>query len=179
MSIAANRKEENYLKYCQLLQNPDYIDVIFDEQSGGVSAIHIQHKFDKSLSPWGVRRGDYELYVVNLLRSLGYVIILLPENGGIFQKRCDCVIDGIAAEIKTIESNGRWAVRTKIYNAAKQGADIVILYFANPQLFSAPRIIEGWRMYEEIRRKRENWKSISEIIAIAGAEICKIIKPSG
>lgn len=114
MSIAANRKEENYLKYSQLLQNPDYIDVIFDEQSGGVSAIHIQHKFDKSLSPWGVRRGDYELYVVNLLRSLGYVIILLPENGGIFQKRCDCVIDGIAAEIKTIESNGRWAVRTKI-----------------------------------------------------------------
>ena len=34
------QREENYLEYLRLLENDDYLEVTFDEESGGVSAVH-------------------------------------------------------------------------------------------------------------------------------------------
>ena len=41
------RREENYNEFLRLRRNNDYIDVTIDEESGGVSAVHRFHKFDK------------------------------------------------------------------------------------------------------------------------------------
>ena len=60
MIVSDQQREENFQEYLRLLNNPDYVDVTFDEQSGGVSAIHLDHKFDKQMGPFGRRRGDYE-----------------------------------------------------------------------------------------------------------------------
>ena len=46
--------EENYDEYLRLLQNDDYLDVTRDEESGGVSAVHKLHKFDKQIGAFGI-----------------------------------------------------------------------------------------------------------------------------
>ena len=38
------QREENFQEYLRLLSDPNYVDVCFDEQSGGVSAVHREHK---------------------------------------------------------------------------------------------------------------------------------------
>ena len=53
MIVSDQQREENFQEYLRLLNNPDYVDVTFDEQSGGVSAIHRNHRFDKQMGPDG------------------------------------------------------------------------------------------------------------------------------
>lgn len=48
------RREENYNEYLRLLQDGDYVEVAFDEESGGMSAVHTQHKFSRQLGPWTI-----------------------------------------------------------------------------------------------------------------------------
>jgi hypothetical protein len=64
-----SRREENYQEYLRLKQNPDYYDVTFDVQSGGVSAIHKDHCFDKTMGPFGIRRGKYETRTMDCCRG--------------------------------------------------------------------------------------------------------------
>ena len=71
MIISGEQREENFQEYLRLLKDPDYYDVYFDEQSGGVSAIHIEHQFDKSIGPFNIKRGLYELMSVNALVRVG------------------------------------------------------------------------------------------------------------
>ena len=54
---------ENYKEFLQLTENPDYLNVTFDEQSSGICAVHKEHCFDKQMGPVGCRRGQYELVV--------------------------------------------------------------------------------------------------------------------
>ena len=61
------RREENYNEYLRLLQNDDYIDVTFDKESSGVSAVHKLHKFAKKQGACGMRHGDYELAALDVL----------------------------------------------------------------------------------------------------------------
>ena len=67
--VGDSRREENYQEYLRLKDDPGYIDVSFDEESGGVSAIHKEHCFDKQVGPFGCKRGDYEKRVIALVRE--------------------------------------------------------------------------------------------------------------
>lgn len=181
MAIFDQQREENYQEYLRLLCDSDYYDVTFDENSGGVSAVHRTHRFDKQMGPFGIRRGDYEIAVVSILRNKGYRIILLPEECGTTNhKSCDCLLNDCVAEVKTVEGDGHWAVRTKIYDSIKQGAEILILYFPQSQFFSIDRIIEGWRMNDDyIRERQSTLNPVSRIIAVVGDKVLDIIKPPG
>lgn len=171
------QREENFQEYLRLLSDPNYVDVCFDEQSGGVSAVHREHQFDKSIGPFGCRRGQYELDAVNVLRQSGRSIILQSEKKDVCMKQCDGLLDWVRCEIKAVEGSGRWAIRTKIYDAAMQGAQHVILLYPNKNLFNFERIKEGWYMYEEARIKNERWPEITRILAIIGAQVIEIEKP--
>ena len=57
---------ENYKEFLRLTENPDYLNVTFDEQSGGICAVHKEHCFDKQMGPAGCRRGQYELDVARI-----------------------------------------------------------------------------------------------------------------
>ena len=139
-----SRREENYQEYLRLKQNPDYYDVTFDVQSGGVSAIHKDHCFDKTLGPFGIRRGKYETRTMDCLRRHGHSIIMQSEASRIpMQKSCDCTIDEFSGEIKAVEGEGYWSIRTKLSQAIKQGADYVVLYFPIESLYSKERILNG------------------------------------
>ncbi len=161
--------EENYNEFLRLLQDEDYLEVTFDKESGGVSAVHVLHKFDKQIGPYGVRRGDYELAVVKVLRRLGHRIVLEaePSSG---EKKCDGLLDDIPTEIKAIEGTGEWAISTKLLKAERQHAQCVVLYFPEEVLYSFFRVSEGIRLFgtsPEVNPESE----LTRILVIVGDEL--------
>ena len=143
MENSGLKKDENYKEFLRLTEHPDYKNVTFDEQSGGICAIHKEHCFDKQMGPFGCRRGQYELDVARILQRNGAVVLLeseYPKGKGV--KVFDATIDGVAAEIKTVEQNGRWSIRTKIHSAIRQGAELLVLYYPDSSLFSEEKIRE-------------------------------------
>lgn len=175
MKNCDSRREENYQEYLRLKQNPDYYDVTFDEQSSGVSAVHKEHCFDKQFGPFGPKRGEYELSVARILRSRGYVVSLeseFPKGKGI--KAFDAFINGAISEIKTVESDGRWSIRTKIQSAVRQRAELLVLYYPKKELYSEEKIYEGW----DLVLLSTDTVHLREIITIV-EETVKNLKPSG
>lgn len=140
------RREDNYEEYLRLLQNDDYLDVTYDEKSGGVSAVHILHKFDKQRGPSGIPRGDYERKAIEVLRKNGHRVLLEaePSSG---DKKCDGLLDDVPMDIKSVEGQGVWSISTKLLVAEKQHARCVVLYFPDKTNYSHFRIKEGIRLY--------------------------------
>ena len=171
------QREENFQEYLRLLQDINYIDVTFDEQSGGVSALHIGHRLDKQLGPDGMRRGSYELKAVEVFRRYGHSIILLQESAEVGKKQYDGLLDGVPCEIKSIEQLGRWTIRTKIGNAIKQGASTIVLYFPAADLFSQQRVQDGWKDYLNYSNPTESIAGI-QVFCVVNNNIHTIEKPS-
>ena len=181
MEINDSRREENFQEYLRLKGDQDYLDVTFDEVSGGVSAVHKEHCFDKQMGPFGCRRGDYERHVINVLRKNGYSVILLPERmpKSVNIKQFDALFDYEMSEIKTVEGRGHWSIRTKLYDAAKQGADVVILYFPEKQLFSESRIQENWVMNNAYAESVPDMHQIKRLFVVVEDRLTEIAKPPG
>ena len=129
MIVSDQQREENYQEYLRLLHDSDYVDVTFDAKSGGVSAVHRGHKFDKQMGPFGCRRGDYERQVANILREKGNRVFLESERSHDNMKNNDGLLNDLYMEIKTVESNGVWSISSKLREAEKQGAEVVVLFF--------------------------------------------------
>lgn len=178
MIVSDQQRDENFQEYLRLLNDPNYYNVTFDEKSGGVSAIHKDHQFDKKIGPFGIKRGAYEHTAITILRNNGYMVTLASEKTEVGSKQCDGFVYYSSMEIKTVEGEGRWAIRTKIYDAAKQGADVVVLLFPNKNLYNLERVLEGWKMYEEVRIRNIDWPSISSIMVIVEQNLIEIEKPS-
>lgn len=169
--------EENYKEYLRLMQDEDYSEVTFDEASGGVSAVHKNHRLDKQQGLYGERRGNYEIRTLEALRGEGHRIVLLKESEEVGVKQFDGLLDGIPCEIKAVEMMGRWTVRTKIANAIRQGAVYVVLFFADAALFSEQRIREGWKECLLYSKPNEIVPEI-KLLCIAGGTVHEIEKPS-
>ena len=112
MRISELQREENWNEFLRLLQNDDYLEVTRDETSGGVSAVHKLHKFAKTKGPSGMRQGDYERSVLDVLRKQGHRVILGPETNTPGVKSFDGFLDDVPMEIKAIEGRGTWAIST-------------------------------------------------------------------
>ena len=164
MRISELQREENWNEFLRLLQNDDYLEVTRDETSGGVSAVHKLHKLDKQMGPYGVRRGDYEMMVIKVLRGLGHRIVLEaePSSG---EKKCDGLLDDVPIEIKAIEARGEWAISTKLLKAERQHAQCVALYFPREDLFSIDRVVDGIGKYSANPELKEEL-NINQILAI-------------
>lgn len=148
MIISDQQREENYQEYLRLLNNPDYKDVTFDEKSGGVSAVHKDHKFDKQIGVYGCPRGDYERTVIRILRTLGHRVVLESEKSQENTKNCDGFLNDSKMDIKAVESTGQWSISTKLREAEKQGAKVVVLFFPNATFYAKERVIDGIEKYE-------------------------------
>lgn len=140
------QREENYNEYLRLKQSSDYLDVTYDEESGGVSAVHKFHKFDKQKGSMSIRRGDYERTVIEVLRKQGHRIVLEEETNMPGVKSYDGYLDDLPMEIKAVEGIGTWSISTKLRNAGKQQAKCVVLFFPEKSLYSPFRITEGIRL---------------------------------
>lgn len=178
MIVSDQQREENYQEYLRLKADSNYYDVYFDEYSGGFIAIHKEHMFDKQVGPFGYSRGRYEIDIAYILERNGHSVILeseYPNGPGI--KTCDATIDGFRAEFKTIESVGRWTIRTKIADAVKQGAEIVVLYFPDSIIYSKSCVLKGWREFISYFNKQENIPVI-QILCLVDKSVLRIEKPS-
>ena len=147
MLLSDQQREENFQEYLRLRQDPNYYDVTFDDKSGGVSAIHREHRFDSSMGLYGIKKGDYERLVVKALVKRGHVVRLESELAPEGVKSPDGFLDGKILEIKALEGYGKWAVKDKLHNATKQGAECVVLFFPKKELFSEQRVTDGWYKY--------------------------------
>ena len=170
-----SRKEENYQEYLRLLNNPDYYDVSFDEESGGVSAIHQNHRLDKQMGPFGCRRGDYEIRVLSILRNNGFRVVLEAEEKTNYRKNFDGYLNDTSMDIKAIESDGVWSISTKMREAEKQGATVVVFYFPEPSLYSRERVLDGISKYEN-NPKIQAMKTIDSCMVVAGDQLVDYLK---
>ena len=177
MIVSDQQREENYEEYLRLLNDPNYVNVCFDQETGGVSAIHRQHKFDNEKGPFGVTAGDYEKITVNLLRKRGHYITLESEMAPPGVKTPDGQIDGLVMDIKATNSTGKWAIKEKLHHAAKQGAECVIFYFHKKELFSQERIEDGWTRFLVDNDSQQYIEVIKRIICVVENEEIEWIKP--
>ena len=177
MIVCDQQRQECFQEYLRLLNDPDYVNVTFDEHSGGMSAVHRDHRFDKQIGPNGIKRGSYELKGVEAFRRAGHSIVLLQESAEVGKRQYDGLLDGVPCEIKSVEQMGRWTIRTKIGNAIRQGASIIILYFPNANLFSSQRVQNGWKDYIAYSNQNECIPEI-QVLCIVNGHTHKIEKPS-
>ena len=177
MIVSEQQREENFEEYLRLLKDPNYVDVSFDQETGGVSAVHRHHKFDIEKGPFGVTVGDYERIAVNILRKRGHSITLESEVAPQGVKTPDGLIDGLVMDIKATNSTGKWAIKEKLHRAAKQGAECVILYFHRKELFSQERIEKGWARFQEDNDSQQYIEAIKRIICVVENEEIEWIKP--
>lgn len=171
MDLPDSQRLENYQEYILLSQNPLYTDVIFDYESGGVSAIHRDHRFDPAIGAFGLKVGEYEKIVVNLLRRRGHCVILESESAPIGVKTPDGWLDGLVMDIKSTDGNGKWAIKDKFHGALKQGAECVVLYFHRRSLYSHDRILDGWEKFQKDDSSRKYQMRIKKVICIVEDEV--------
>lgn len=166
MILSDQQREENFQEYLRLRQDPNYYDVTFDDKSGGVSAIHREHKFDSEVGAYGIKIGEYERNAIDALRRQGHLVILESEKVPNGVKTPDGSLDGLVMEIKSVEKHGKWAVKSKLHQAAKQGATCIVLYFHKKELFSISRIDFGWNSYLNDDSSLQYNSRISRVICI-------------
>lgn len=170
-------QEMNFQEYQRLLQDSQYEEVQFDEKSGGVSAIHKEHKFDKQPGNFGVRRGVYELLAMDTLREQGHVVILESEQAPNGVKTPDGYIDGESMDIKAVENIGQWTIKNKFHNATKQGVETLILYFHLGAIYSADTIEDGWNKYIKDIDSLRYERTIKKVLCIVEGEEIQWVPP--
>ena len=171
MIISDQQREENFQEYLRLLNDPNYVDVSFDEQSGGVSAVHIKHRFDSKIGAFGIRKGEYELRAADCLRKRGHFVLLESELAANGIKTPDGILDGHIMEIKAVEHVGKWIIKKKFHAATKQLAESLVLYFPKSGLFSLAMIKDGWEKYLNDKDSQRHAKSINTVYCIVETHV--------
>lgn len=171
MIVCNQQREENFQEYIRFSRDPLYTDVIFDAESGGVSAIHRDHRFDPTVGKYGLKIGEYERLSVNILRKRGHLVILESELAPNGVKTPDGWLDGQIMDIKSIDGHGKWAIKDKFHGAVKQGAECVVLYFHKRELFSWNRILDGWEKFQSDGSSKKYQTKIKKVICIVENEV--------
>lgn len=156
-------------EFKRLKADPNYSEVKYDKKSGGMSAVHREHKFDPVVGPFGVRRGEYERRSVDVLRKNGYTVILESEQAADGVKTPDGLLNGVVMDIKAVEGTGRWTIKNKFDSACSQQAACVVLYFHEQAMFSEERIRIGWELYASDLRGRT--QTIEKVLYVVGDEV--------
>lgn len=159
-------------EYERLKLSEEYKDVIFDKDSGGLSAVHIEHNFDPTIGKFGIPRGDYEKLSTEALRKAGHKVILASEHGETGVKTPDGFLDDIKMDIKGVEGTGKWTIKNKFLSAGKQEVETVILYFHDKDMYSLERVKEGWFYY--LYDLKGHSQTIRNILCVVDGEVLKI-----
>lgn len=173
------KMEQRRELYQQYKDDPNYKDVIFDEKSGGLSAIHKDHKFSsaKSLLYKTKKQGDYEKEATNALRRKGHLIILASEDAKTGVKTPDGYLDGSLMDIKSFEGTGKWKVKDKLKEATIQGVKTVVLYFPKKELYSFERVNDGWYYFMKDDSSQRLPQTIKRVVCVIEDEVIEYSIP--
>ena len=163
--IEANRKE-----YERLLKDDDYTDVRFNPRNGALSAIHKKHHFDPTIGKFGIPRGDYERISLDVLYEYGRCIILDSEYTKDGVKAPEGFLDGKRFDIKGVEGIGGRNIIDKISNAGRQGAESIVLYYHDANLFDFQKIVNSYKGY----LKLSNTKTVQNVFYIVNNKLYKV-----
>jgi hypothetical protein len=157
------------LEYERLKADPTYTNVKFDEETGGLLAIHKDHNFDPTIGRFGIPRGDYERIAAEVLYNEGKNVILKSEKLARGLSAPEGTLDGLVFDIKGIEGEGKKIVR-KIAVASKQGAEVVVLYYHRNSNFSVQEITDAYDAY--LRNSKS--KKIQELYYIVDKKLYRL-----
>ncbi len=136
------RIEKRRAEFEKLLANKDYLDVAFDEKTGGLKATHRLHSFDPN-------KGHYEKEARDLLFENGYKIVLekelAEENEKVIDgiKRIDGFLNDLSCDISSILGSGKHTIKRAFQHSEGKNVKVAILYFPNKELFSVERVSSG------------------------------------
>ncbi len=142
-----NKIQERLKDFQQLSKNPNYTDVKFNKETGGLKASHRLHSFDPN-------KGHYEKEARDILFNNGHKIILekeLPDKGekvidGI--KHIDGYLNNSPCDISTILGNGKNTIKKALQHSEIKEAKTAILYFPNENSYSKERMSKGLEMFK-------------------------------
>jgi hypothetical protein len=128
--------------------NPDYwVKAGFDEFSGGYRVYHKLHQFDPTIGKFGISRGDYEKNASEVLSKYGMRVALDSEISERGIKTADGLLNGVLFDVKGIEGKSSRIVKDKISEASKQGAEVVVLYYHDKNMFDIDFVRDGYEKY--------------------------------
>lgn len=118
----------------------------FNFDNGGYTVYHKNHIFNK-------QTGKYEKLAAEVLRDNGEQVVLVPEKKTKGLKNPDGTIgSNKAMELKAILSDNPNSIKRNIEKAARQGADVVVLYFKD---YDKNRFDEGLAKWFGVAEKEE------------------------
>lgn len=132
-------RHDEFVKY---LKNNDYKDQKFDWESLGYKATHNDHNFDKST-------GKYEKDVQNAGFKNGDCVIFEAEHGkpdG--QNYTEGLWNGYNFEIGSSLGDGKGNIKGILKHCKNKNAQIAVVNFPKPEIFSLNRLITGVKMFE-------------------------------
>ena len=142
----------------------DWIRAKFDEHSGGYWVFHKDHQFDPTIGKFGFPRGDYEKKASEVLVKYGMSVVLHSEKSEYETKISDGLLNNILFDIKGIEGKSSRIVKDKIMEASRQGAEIVVLYYHDSNMFDIDFVRAG---YEKYLTNSKN-KRIKKVYCVVG-----------
>ncbi len=126
-------------------RNPEYADVYYDYNHGGMVAVHREHNYELKVGKFSIPRGDYEKLAAEGLAQNGHQVILRGELGESGVKQPDGYVDGILMDIKGIEGNPLYALN----RANTQQVNTAVLYFHDASAFSLSDVRTKWEQLPE------------------------------
>ena len=157
--------DEHHKEYVDLFKNPNYKDVKFDWDSGGMKATHNEHTFDQST-------GWYETSVQDVGMKNGHAIVLEREIHTIYKKKnTEGRWDGEPFEIAGKETATPNNIRDGLKHCAKKpNCKVAVLFFPKNN-FDLSKFYSGLNMYNGLRNDPHQWRRFHKIICIQGGEI--------
>ena len=160
------RRETNKKLYESLANNPDYRDVKYDEQSGGLKAIHIRHNTQSE----GYK---YELEVMDVGCKNGHSVILGEERNDIYKKRStEGLWDGFKFEVASKETFSSNSIKNGLKHCASKGAtEYAVLFFRSGE-FNQEIFEEGLRRYNGLSKLEDGqWMQFKKILCVQNGTI--------
>ena len=150
----ADKIKANRIEYERLLKDDNYTDVRFNPRNGALLAIHKEHFFDATIGKFEIPRGDYEKIAANVLYDYGMSVILWSDKNGIGVRAPEGLLNGKKFDVKGIEGTGKRNIIDKISDAGRQGAEIIVLYYHDAELFDLQKIINAYNGYLKLSKTK-------------------------
>ncbi len=156
-----NRRKE-YISY---LQNPNYLDVAFNYDNGGLKALHSQHNIDSD-------KGWYEAFVQDIGYRNGHKVILESETGkGIGKNYTEGTWDNLQFELATKETGTpNNILRGLKHCSSKENVQTAVVFLPNTE-YNEQEFNRALSRYFGLIKKGMPFKAFKRIICISAKEI--------
>lgn len=161
-----DRARRNKELYRRLKEDKNYRHVKYDRTSGGMSASHKEHNFDKV-------GGVYERMVQKAGRKSGHAVIFEKEGGNVIgQRYTEGTWDGMLCEVAGRETATVENIKKGLLHcAAKRVTEVAIIVFPNGG-FNEEKLSRAVRMYRGLEKLQDGqYIPFKRVICIQGEEI--------